>query len=97
MDMGHHNGMINFALPMQGCCEDCNDTFCDLMKDPLKDVNAVSSSYFQGTHNPVFLGAMDFAGQSGVLASVSETRHPLIDFRVSSQIPLYLENLSLII
>jgi hypothetical protein len=97
MDMGHHNGMINFAFPMQGCCEDCNDPFCDLLKDPLQDVNAANYSPFQGHYNPVILGSADSIGQSGLRDSVSVTRHPLIDFRASSQIPLYLENLSLII
>ena len=97
MDMGHHNGMINFALPTQGCCEDCNDTFCDLMKDPLQDVNAVNSSSYQGPYYPVILGTLDAVGQSGLRASVSNFRHRLIDSWSSSQIPLYLEHLALII
>lgn len=97
MDLGHHNGMINFALPLQGCGEDCNDIFCDLMKDPLQDVNAVNSSPFQGHYSPVVLGTVNAFGQSGLRASVSEFRNPLIDSGASSQIPLYLENLALII
>jgi hypothetical protein len=97
MDLGHHNGMINFALPLQGCGEDCNDIYCDLMKDPLQDVNAVNSSPFQGHHSPVVLGTVNASGQSGLRASVSESRNPLIDSGSSSQIPLYLENLALII
>ena len=95
--MGHHNGMINFAFPMQGCSEDCNDIFCDLMRDPLQDVNAVNSAPFQGHHSPVILGTLNTIGQSRLLASVSESRHPLLEFRVSGQVPLYIENLSLII
>lgn len=97
MDMGHHNGMINFALPMMGCCEDCNDTFCDLMKDPLQDVNAINSSSFQGHYSPVILGTAHAIGQSGLRGSVFESRHPLLEFWASSPIPLYIEHLSLII
>jgi len=97
MDLGHHNGMINFALPMQGCGESCSDIFCDLMKDPLQDVNAVNSPPFQGPYFPIILGTISPVGQSGPGASVSESRHPLIDYGSSGQIPLYLENLALII
>ena len=97
MDLGHHNGMINFALPMQGCGESCSDIFCDLMKDPLQDVNAVNSPPFQGFYFPIILGTISPVGQSGPGASVSESRHPLIDYGSSGQIPLYLENLALII
>jgi hypothetical protein len=97
MDMGHHNGMINFALPMQGCCEDCNDIFCDLLKDPLQDANAVNSSPVQGHYNPAIPGSLDSIVKSGRRDSVSVTRYPSIDSWASSQIPLYLENLSLII
>ena len=97
MDMGHHNGMINFALPMQGCCEDCDDTFCDLMKDPLQDLNAVNSSPYHGSYYPVIPGTLDAVEQSGLRASVSDSRHWLIDSWSSSQIPLYLEHLALII
>lgn len=97
MDMGHHNGMINFALPMQACCEDCNDIFCDLMRDPLQGVNVVHSSPFQGHKSPVILGTLTTIGQSRLLVSVSESRPSLLGLWVSGQVPLYIENLSLII
>ncbi len=97
MDMGHHNGMFNFALPMQACGENCTDIFCDLMKDPLQDANAVNSSAYQGHHYPVILATVDAVGQSGNRAPVSESRHRLIVSWSSSPIPLYLEHLSLII
>jgi len=97
MDMGHHNGMFNFALPMQACGENCTDIFCDLMKDPLQDANAVNSSAYQGHHYPVILATVDAVGQSGNRAPVSESRHRLIVSWPSSPIPLYLEHLSLII
>ncbi|MGB5749932.1 MAG: hypothetical protein WBM69_23345 [Desulfobacterales bacterium] len=97
MDMGHHNGMINFAMPMQGCGEDCNDIFCGIMKDPLQDVNAVNSSPFQGIGYPVILATVDTFGQSGLRASGPESWHPLFNTWASSQIPLYLQHLVVII
>jgi len=96
--MGHHNGMINFNLPMQeGCCEDCNDIFCNLMKDPLQDANVVNPSPYQGHYYPVILATLDAIGQSGIQAPVSGSRQRLIVSWSSSPIPLYLEHLSLII
>jgi len=97
MDMGHHNGMIDFALPMQGCGEDCNDIFCDLLKEPFLKANAVNSFPYPGPYHPVILGTVDAIDRLGLQASMSEFRPPLIDSRASSPIPLYLEHLSLII
>jgi len=97
MDMGQHNGMINFALPMQGCGDVCNDIFCDLMKDPLQDANAVNSFPSPGHYHPVILGTVDILGPSGFRTSGSESRHLLPHAWASSQIPLYLEHLALII
>ena len=97
MEMGHHNGMINFAIPIQGCCEDCDDIFCDLLKDPLKDVNAVNPPSAQGLYYPVILGTVMSIGETRLLAAASGPRQSLADFWASPQIPLYLEHLSLII
>ena len=97
MDMGHHNGMINFATPMQGCCEDCDDIFCDLLTDPLMDINAVNSSPAQGTCYPVILGTVVSSGDTRLRTAASQSRQLLTDFWTSNPIPLYLEHLSLII
>ena len=97
MDLGHHNGMLNFAVPMQGCCKDCNDGFCDLMADPLQEVNAVHSSPFKGPQAPLILGTVSAFGHSSLQIFGSESQHPLLELRASGQIPLYLENLALII
>ena len=97
MDMGHHNGMINFATSGTGCCEDCDDIFCDLLKDPLKDVNAVNSSPAPGNHFPVLPGTMMSSGDARLRKAGSQSPQPLIDFWASNPIPLYLEHLSLII
>ncbi len=97
MDQGHHNGMLNFAVPSQGCCDNCNDGFCDLLDDPLQEVNAVHSSPFQGPHASLILGAVSAFGQSSLRASASDIQHPLLELRTSGQIPRYLENLALII
>lgn len=97
VDRGHHNGMLNFAVPTQGCCDDCNDGFCDLMADPLQEVNAVHSSPFQGPHTPPILGSVSTVGQLSLRATASVSPYPLLELRASGQIPLYLENLALII
>jgi len=97
MDMGHHNGMFDFALPMQACGENCTDIFCDLMKDPLQDANAVNSSPYQGHYYPVILTTVDAVGPSGIRAPVAGSRHWLILAWSSGPIPLYLEHLALII
>ena len=97
MDMGHHNGMFNFALAMQGCGENCTDIFCDLMKDPLQDANAINSSPYQGHYYPVILATVDAVGQSGAGALVAEARHRLVVSGSPKPTPLYLEHLSLII
>ena len=95
--MGHHNGMINFATPTQGCCEGCDDVFCDLLKDPLQDVNAVNASPAQGTYYPVILGTVISIGDTRLGAAGFQPRKPLTDYRAANPIPLYLEHLSLII
>ena len=97
MDMGHHNGMINFATSGTGCCEDCDDIFCDLLKDPLKDVNAVNSAPAQGNHFPVLPGTMMSSRDARLRGAGSQSPQPLTDFWASNPIPLYLEHLSLII
>ena len=97
MDMGHHNGLINFAIPMQGCCDGCDDIFCGLLKDPLKDVSAVNSSPAQGPYYPVILGSVISIDETRPSATVSGPRQLLSEFWTMSQIPLYLENLALII
>jgi len=97
MEMDHHNGMIDFTRPMHGCGEDCNNIFCDLLKDPFQEANAVSSSSFPGSHYPVIAGTVDVIGQLGFRASSTEFQPPVTESGAARQIPLYIEHLSLII
>jgi hypothetical protein len=97
MDMVHCDGLLNFAFPMQECCGECNDVFCDLMKNPLQDANAVNSSPFQGSYYPFLLGTVDPIGESNVRIALSEPRYLFPAAPAWSQIPLYIEHLSLII
>ena len=97
MDMIHCDGLLNFAFPMQGCCGECNDIFCDLMKNPLQDANALNSSPFQGSYYPFLLGTVDSIGESNVQIALSEPRYLFAAAPAWSQIPLYIEHLSLII
>ena len=70
MEMGHHNGMIDFTLPMHGGGDDCNDIFCDLLKDPLQEANAVNSSPLPGPYYPVILGTVDALGPFSLRAAM---------------------------
>ena len=97
IDMDHCQGMLNFAFPMQGCCGECRDIFCDLMKNPLQDANVVNTSPFQGSCYPFFLGTVDPIAESGAWIGLSEPRNLFCAALVWSQIPLYIEHLSLII
>ncbi len=98
MDMVHCDGLLNFEFPKPGCCGGCNDIFCDLMKNPLQDVNAVHSSPFQGNYYAfLFLGTVDPIGESCARIALSEPRYLFPAAPAWRQIPLYIEHLSLII
>ena len=97
MDMDHCDGMLNFAFPNQGCCGECNDIFCDLMKNPLQDANAVNSSPFQGSHYPFLPVSANPIEGSGARTTLSATRYLFSAGPPWSQVPLYIEHLSLII
>ena len=97
MDMVHCDGLLNFELPMQECCGECNDIFCDLTKNPLQDINTVNSSPSQASYYPFLLATAIPIGESCVQISLSASRYLLPAALVSSQVPLYLEHLCLII
>lgn len=97
MDMDHCDGLLNFAFPMHGCCGECNDIFCDLMKKPMQDANAANTSPFQGNCYPIPLGTVNPIDESGGRIALSEPRYQLTAALAWSQIPLYIEHLSLII
>jgi len=97
MDIDHCDGMLNFAFPMQGCCGECNDIFCDLMKNPLQDANAVNAPPFKGSCYPYFLGPVNPIAESGAWIASSAPRYLFCAALAWSQIPLYIENLTLII
>lgn len=96
-DMDHCDGLLNFAFSMQECCGECNDIFCDLTKNPLQDINTVNSSPSQASCYPFLLGTAVPIGESCVQISLSASRYLLPAALVSSQVPLYLEHLCLII
>jgi len=97
IDMDHCDGLLNFAFPTQECCGECRDIFCDLMKNPLQDAKVVSTSPFQGSCSPFFLGTVDPNTESGAWIALSKPRYLFFAAPAWSQIPLYIENLSLII
>lgn len=97
MGMDHCNGLLDFGSPMQGCCGDCGDIFCDLMKTSSLDTSAVNSSPFQGNHYLMLLETTDFMGDSSLQLWLPESWYLSVASMAWSQIPLYLQHLALII
>ncbi len=97
MDMDHCDGLLNFDISIQGCCGECNDIFCDLIKNPLQDANAVNTSPFQGSGYPFFLATVDPIADFGAWIALSEPKFMFSASLSWSQVPLYIEHLSLII
>jgi hypothetical protein len=97
MDMELCNGLLDFGFPMQACCGECGDIFCDLLKNSLQDVNAVNSSPFQGNYDPFLLESADVPGESSRQIALSEPRYPFTASMAWSQIPIYIQHLALII
>lgn len=97
MAMDHCDGLLNFTFPLQGCCGDCSDIFCDLIKNPLQDANAANASPIQGSCYPIFLGSVNPIDASDGRIALSEHRFILSAAPAWNQIPLYIEHLALII
>ena len=97
MDMHHCNGLLNFTLPAMGCCGECNDIFCNLMKNPLQDANAINSLPLLGSFYPFCLATVDPIAEPGSWIAFLETGYLLSATPAWRQIPLYIEHLSLII
>ena len=97
MGMDHCNGLLDFGSPMSGCCGECGDIFCDLMKTSSLDTSAVNSSPFQANHYPMLLETADFMGDSSFQPALPEPWYLSVASMAWSQIPLYLQNLALII
>lgn len=97
MDMDHCDGLLDFGSPMQACCGECGDIFCDLLKNSLQDVNAVNSSPFQGNNDPFLLESADVPGESSLQIALSDPRYLFAASTARSQIPIYIQHLTLII
>lgn len=97
MDMESCNNMLNFAHSIQKCCDGCNDLFCGLLNDPLKDVKTVYPSpemgYYQSFH-AVSIQSVDLASEQTL---VPKPWHLISFEETSNSVPLYIEHLSLII
>ena len=93
----HHGDMLNFALPVQKCCDDCNDLLCGLLNDPLRDVTPVQPSPEIGYSDSSYVVFAQPAGISGGFVLPSKPWQ-LLAFKVlSNPVPLYITHLSLII
>ena len=97
MAMDHCDGLLNFTFPLQGYCGDCNDIFCDLIRNPLQDANAANPTPIQGSCHPIFLGSVNPIDVSDGRIALCDQRFWLFAALAWSQIPLYIEHLALII
>ena len=97
MDIDHCDGLLNFAFPMQGCCGECNDIFCDLMKNPSQVANVANTSPSQGSFYLFFPATATPIPESDVWIALFKPRYLFSTALARSQIPLYIEHLSLII
>lgn len=97
MHMESCNNLLNFAHSIQKCCDGCNDLFCGLLNDPLKDVKTVYPSpemgYYQSFH-AVSIQSVDLASEQTL---VPKPWHLISFEETSNSVPLYIEHLSLII
>ena len=89
--------MINFARPIQKCCDDCNDLFCGLLNDPLQDVKPVQASSELMFSHPSYVVNLQNV-EMGCDVIPGPRIWNILYFKVTvNPIPLYIEHLSLII
>ncbi len=97
MDMDHCDGLLNFALPMQGCCGDCLDVFCDLFKNPIKDANTVTTFAFQDYVQDIYARSGDIWEEADSCPATAIWGSRLSAAPISCPTPLYIEHRTLII
>ncbi len=97
MDMNHCDGLLNFAVPMQGCCGDCLDIFCDLFKNPLKDANTVTTFAFQDYVQDIHARSAEIKAETDTCLATAINGSLLSAVPKKGSTPLYLEHLTLII
>lgn len=93
----HHADPLNFALPVQKCCDECKDLLCGLLNDPLQDVKPVQPSPEIGYSDTAYVLNAQPAGISREHLFPSKRWQPLAFEVLSNPVPLYIEHLSLII
>ena len=97
-DSMHHYDIINFAQPVQKkCCDECDDAFCGLQNDPLKDVKPVPPSPEMGYSQTFYVANAPLDGITCRYLLETRLSHFLSVELVSHQTPLYIAHLSLII
>lgn len=97
MHLGHCNDMFNFMMPMQKCCDQCNNLFCGPINDPLQDVNPVNPTPEQGYYSSFLLENVNVSDLSFVQVAQTKAGNPAPVEMASNLIPLYIEHLSLLI
>ena len=97
MDMDHCGGLLNFALPMHGCCGDCLDIFCDLFKNPLKSANTAPTIVRQDYEKDIYARSGDVRKETDTCLAADFRESRLWAEPKWGSIPLYIEHLTLII
>ena len=92
----HQADMLNFALPVQKCCDECKDLLCGLLNNPLQDVKPIKPLPDIGYSNTSYaLQAQPAAISSG--HQLPFRLRQLAAFEVlSSPVPFYIKHLALI-
>ena len=91
------DGMLNFSLPLHGCCGACTDIFCGLMDIPLPQKTAINFSMEPGNNYLFYLAYAHLIDGHTVKELPTKPNHPIPIRLASELIPLYIEHLSLII
>ena len=97
MHMGHCNDMFSFMMPVQKCCDRCNNLFCGPINDPLQDVKPVNPTPEQGYYSSSFLENVNVSDLSFVPVAQTKAGDSAAVELASNLIPLYIEHLSLLI
>jgi hypothetical protein len=97
MQMDACNDMIHFARPIPKCCDDCADLFCGLLNDPLQNAKPVQPSPEMGYPQLLIADYVHNADQTCDFLSGPQPWPDFFFMIAAKPIPLYIENLCLII
>lgn len=97
MEMDPCDGLLNFGASTQGCFGNCNDVFCDLVKDPFKEANTLTSSHYQASGSPIHGIVESIDAECSARNLPAEPKYLLSEPLLYNLIPLYMEHSTFII